>query len=164
MDTAPAATAMPGRSAQHLMRLDHIGIVVPSLAEGREKMAAVFDVRHWTDEYEDGVNDVYVQFGRDPAGVCYELIAPLSKASPVANALRKGDRILNHVAYMTHDLEAAGAKLSGAGSVVLGEPKPAVAYGGRRIQFFFAPLQFIVELVEAPDHHHRFAERSSHDD
>ncbi|HTY70153.1 MAG TPA: VOC family protein [Alphaproteobacteria bacterium] len=139
-----------------LMRLDHIGIVVPTLGAGRESLSRLFDIRRWTQEFGDEVNRVYVQFGRDPAGVCYELIAPLAKDSPVSAALRKADRILNHVAYITADLEAARAKLSDAGALVLDAPKPAIAYGGRRIQFFFTPLQFIVELVEAPDHVHRF--------
>ena len=37
-----------------------------------------------------------------------------------------------------------------------GEPKPAIAYGGARIQFFVTPARFIVELVEAPGHEHHF--------
>jgi len=140
----------------HLLRLDHIGIVVTTLDAGRATLAKLFDIRRWTQEFRDEVNRVYVQFGRDPTGVCYELIAPLAADSPVSAALRKADRILNHVAYITGDLEAARTKLCDAGSLVLDAPKPAVAYGGRRIQFFFTPLQFIVELVEAPDHAHRF--------
>ena len=36
-------------------------------------------------------------------------------------------------------------------------PKPAIAYGGRRIQFFVTPMRFIVELIEAPYHRHEFA-------
>lgn len=151
----PDATA-PDPQARLLLRLDHIGIVVPTLAAGREAMAALFDIQRWTQEFQDDVNRVYVQFGRDPTGVCYELIAPLSKESPVTSALRKADRILNHVAYITPDLDTARAKLCAGGALVLDAPKPAVAYGGRRIQFFFTPLQFIVELVEAPDHGHRF--------
>jgi hypothetical protein len=38
--------------------------------------------------------------------------------------------------------------------VPTGEPKPAIAYGGRRVQFFFTPLHMIVELIEALDHRH----------
>jgi methylmalonyl-CoA/ethylmalonyl-CoA epimerase len=141
---------------RHLVRLDHLGIVVPTLEAGRAAMVGIFEIRDWTREFRDEINRVYVQFGRDPTGVCYELIAPLAPDSPVSSALRKADRILNHVAYITADLEAAGAKLCEGGALVLDKPKPAIAYGGRRIQFFFTPLQFIVELVEAPDHHHRF--------
>ncbi len=97
-----------------------------------------------------------MQFGRDPSGLCYEIIAPLHAESPVSRTLRTGDRILNHLAYRVDNLEQAADRLRRQGCVSAGEPKPAVAYGGRPIQFFLAPLRFIVELIEAPEHAHRY--------
>ena len=66
-------------------------------------------------------------------------------------------RILNHVAYQVTDLAAAAAHLQKEGCARTGDPKPAIAYGGCRIQFFVTPMRFIVELIEAPDHRHEFA-------
>lgn len=88
--------------------------------------------------------------------MCYEIIAPLHAGSPVSRTLRTGDRILNHLAYRVDDLPHAAEDLRRQGCVPAGEAKPAVAYGGRSIQFFLAPLRFIIELIEAPQHVHAY--------
>ncbi len=136
------------------MKFDHIGIVVPSLKAGREHLAAVFRIADWSDEITDEVNGVYAQFGRDGSGICYEVIAPLGEDSPMARVLVAKDRILNHVAYLVPDLDAAAARLRKARCMPLGAPKPGIAFGGNRLQFFISPLAFILELIEAPAHEH----------
>jgi len=135
---------------------DHIGIVVPELVRGRRHLGALFQIAAWTEEFRDPTNEVFVQFGRDTSGLCYEIIAPLHDDSPVSRTLRTGDRILNHLAYRVEDLKRAADHLRHQGCVSTGEPKPALAYGGRPIQFFLAPLRFIVELIEAPEHTHLY--------
>ena len=139
------------------MRFDHLGVVVRSLAKGRLALADVLHIGEWTEEFRDPANGVIAQFGRDPAGVCYELLEPLDAASPVHPALEGNKAILNHVAYLTDDLAHEAARLERAGCARTSEPRPALAYGGKRIQFFVTPLRFVVELVEAPGHAHRFA-------
>jgi len=136
------------------MKFDHIGIVAESLERGRKGLTDCFLIQQWGEEFSDPVNGVYVQFGRDAAGVCYEIVAPLNSGSPVQAALAGRRNILNHVAYLVKDLEAERARLRAAGVRPAGPAKPAIAYGGRRIQFFVSPLCFILELIEAYDHEH----------
>jgi len=140
------------------MKFDHMGVITATLAEGRREMIACLGIREWTQEFTDTVNQVHVQFGRDASGICYELLAPLHEQSPIANALRKRSNILNHVAYLVSDLAAEAERLQSAGAVPTGEPKPAIAYQNRRIQFFLTPLRFIVELIEAPEHQHVYVD------
>lgn len=139
------------------MLFDHLGIVVKSLARGRAGISAMLRVTEWSAEFVDAVNGVKLQFGRDASGMCYELLEPLGPDSPVQGALAQGRAILNHVAYQVTDLAAAAAHLQKEGCARTGDPKPAIAYGGCRIQFFVTPMRFIVELIEAPDHRHEFA-------
>lgn len=134
------------------MTFDHIGIVTEDLKSGRSALASIFDIVGWSDEFRDPVNCVFVQFCRDSSGICYELIAPLGDHSPVSTALRTRRNILNHVAYLVPDLSAARDRLRDAGAIPTADPNPAVAYGGKQIQFFLTPMQFIVELIEASDH------------
>jgi hypothetical protein len=47
-------------------------------------------------------------------------------------------------------------QLRAQGCVAAGEARPAVAYGGQRVQFWISPLKFMIELVEAPEHRHAF--------
>ena len=146
-----------GASIWAVWRFDHLGLVVKRLTKGRERMSALLRISDWTAPIEDIVNGVRLQFGRDPAGVVYELLEPLGEHSPVYSALRSGTAILNHVAYRVPDLAAGAAHLASAGAARVSNPKPAIAYGGRPIQFFVTPLRFIIELIEAPDHVHAFA-------
>jgi len=138
------------------MRFDHIGIVVAELSAGCRMLRDHFAVMLWTCVFNDPINDVHVQFGRDAAGICYELIAPLSSRSPVWRSLRSGNNITNHIAYRVRDLETAGARLIASDFSPVSDPKPAVAYGGARIQFFMSPIFSLVELIEAPAHEHRY--------
>lgn len=138
------------------MKFDHIGVVMKNLERGRQVLADVLNVQEWTPEITDPINGVRLQFGRDPSGICYELLEPLGVESPVYPALAERRAILNHVAYLVDDLEAGAARLAKAKCARSGDPKPAIAYGGRRIQFFVTPLRFIVELIEAPAHEHAF--------
>ncbi len=148
------------------MLFDHIGFVVRDLVAGRETLRDGLGVAEWTEAFRDPVNDVIVQFGRasvghshtpaDPVAICYELIMPLSAASPVTAALARGVNLLNHVAYRVAALATEADRLEDAGFLVLGPPKPAVAYGGKPIQFFLSRTRLMIELIEAPDHEHPY--------
>jgi methylmalonyl-CoA/ethylmalonyl-CoA epimerase len=139
------------------LQFDHLGLVVKSLAKGRKVLAAMLGIAHWTQEFRDPVNGVLLQFCRDPSGLCYELLEPLDETSPVYPALAGGKAILNHVAYRVEDLPSQGERLRLAGCAPTSEPKPAIAYGGRSVQFFVSPLRFVIELIEAPAHEHIYS-------
>jgi methylmalonyl-CoA/ethylmalonyl-CoA epimerase len=136
------------------LQFDHIGLVVKDMAEGREFLGGTFGIEEWTEVFEDPGIGVYVQFGRTEDGPCYELIAPLGEQSPVANVVKSGKNVLNHVAYLTPNLDIGGEMLRDKGCGSAGPAKPAVAYGGARVQFWITPQRFMIELVEAPGHQH----------
>jgi methylmalonyl-CoA/ethylmalonyl-CoA epimerase len=138
------------------MKFDHVGVTTTSLDSGRTLLEGSIGVRAWTDEFRDDVNDVWVQFGRCDAGMCYELVAPLSERSPVNRVLSKKINVLNHLAYLVDDLSTAAARLLAMEFVPVAEARPAIAYGGGLIQFFVAPSRLMIELIEAPGHQHRY--------
>lgn len=134
------------------LSFDHIGVVVPALAEGRAFFAAALPIAAWTAAVDDPGLGVSVQFGRDASGVVYELIAPLGESSPVTAALRSGRHLLNHVAYRTASIAREGARLRELGCVETAAPHPALAYAGATVQFWVSPLRILLELIEAPPH------------
>lgn len=140
------------------MEFDHIGIVVLDPASGQRMLGAAFRIARWTRVFEDPVNDVFVQFGLDPSGMCYETVAPRSPASPVRRALAEGVNIVNHTAYRVADLAAEAARLRRAGFLPVAEARPAIAYGNRPIQFFISRTRLLFELIEAPGHRHAYIE------
>lgn len=145
-------------------QFDHLGLVVASLDKGRRSIARGLRVENWTTPLTDHVNGAHIQFGRDIAGMVYELLEPTGPESPLYNALRTRTAILNHVAYRVPDLAAGAERLRSGGFGPTGAPTPAVAYGGAMIQFFVSSSRFIVELIEAIDAVHVFDYLSSPDE
>jgi methylmalonyl-CoA/ethylmalonyl-CoA epimerase len=137
---------------------DHIGIVASQIPDARHHISLMFAIKRWTEIFEDEVNGVSVQFGADGSGIVYELIAPLGERSPVSRAVKTGSAIINHVAYKVISIENEAIRLIDMGCVPIGDPKPAIAYGGQRIQFFMSPLNFVFELIEGIGHKHSFQE------
>lgn len=153
------AMSLPEEAAAPVLEMDHLGLIVPELPAGRRSLEHSLGITRWTTAVEDHHLGVIVQFGSMPSGgLTYELIAPLGEGSPIASALRNGKHILNHLAYLTPDLQASGERLREAGCWATGAPQPAVAYGGRLVQFWMSPLRFVIELIEKPGHRHEFLE------
>jgi methylmalonyl-CoA/ethylmalonyl-CoA epimerase len=140
------------------MKFDHIGIVVRDPDSGRDMLSAAFLITRWTPVFEDPINDVFVQFGLDPSGICYETVAPRSAESPVRRALEDGVNIVNHTAYLVEDLAHQATRLREAGFLPISAPKPAIAYGNKPIQFFMSRTRLLFELIEAPGHAHAYEE------
>jgi methylmalonyl-CoA/ethylmalonyl-CoA epimerase len=138
------------------MQFDHIGVIASSLEAGRAALNAVSQIPRWTEAFADPVNKVYVQFGADSSGICYELIVPFGENSPATQALSTGKNILSHVAYLVSDLAKERDRLRAAGAVATSDPKPALACGWNQIQFFVTPMRIMIELIEAPGHRHRY--------
>src|SRR5580658_6949021 len=113
------------------MKFDHVGVTTTDLAAGRALLEGSAGIREWTAEFRDEINEVWVQFGRCGAGMCYELVAPLSELSPITRVLSRKINVLNHLAYLVEDLPANRARLMAMEFVPVAEARPAVAYGGR---------------------------------
>lgn len=141
------------------MAFDHLGVLVPDLAHGRSILSRALGIRHWTVEFDDPVNDVFVQFGRCASGMCYEAVAPRSVDSPVRNALKRRINVFNHIAYRVVDLATEAKRLQQAGFTAIAGARPAVAYDGHPIQFFINADMFLLELIEAAEHRHLYVEQ-----
>ena len=130
------------------LQLDHIGIVVADIERGCETFGSLLGRLEWTRRFDDTGLGVSVRFARDSTGIVYEIIAPLTQTSPVARALQSRANLLNQLAYRTTSLEPTVKRLRAHGSVPVGRPAPAVAFGGARVQFLMTPLGFLIELIE----------------
>ncbi len=138
------------------MKFDHIGITTTGLESGRALLGDALGVTRWTEAFDDPVNDIWVQFGLDASGTCYELLAPRSERSPINHVLSKKINVLNHVAYLVDDLAARAQYLVAMGFAAVAPAKPAIAYGNKPIQFFVSRSRLLIEMIEAPGHEHRY--------
>jgi len=140
----------------HRMTFDHLGILVTDLLAGRALIGPTFGISQWTREYEDPLQDVFAQFGRDASGICYEIVAPRSDKSPVQRSLSSKVNTINHVAYLVERIELEQARLAGEGFIAIGQPKSGIAFDQQPIQFFVSSTRLLIELIEAPHHLHDF--------
>ncbi len=139
-----------------MLGLDHIGLLTRDVDKATAEFARAIGSREATPRFDDEGLTVSVRFLRGPDGIVYEMIAPLGENSIVAGALRKGVSIINQLAYRTASISEDIVALKAQGFMPLGPAKPAIAFGGAHVQFLLSPMGFVVELIEAPDHVHRF--------
>ena len=129
--------------------LHHLGFAVSSISAAAEGFAASISA-HWNGEVIfDPIQGVRVAFFHpaDTRNPVFELVEPASEASPVSNFLKKGGG-LHHVCYEIDDLESGLREARGVGLVVVADPAPAVAFGGRRIAWVCSKKRLLVELLE----------------
>lgn len=131
-----------------MRKFHHIGLFVKDLAFGLKQLEKVIEIAIVSKVIADENLLVLIQFVTDASGVRYELVAPFGDGNPVESALKAGKNILNHIAYVSHDFDNDIVELSQNGAILLGLPKQAKAFDGRRVCFLLTKLGFIFELVE----------------
>jgi methylmalonyl-CoA/ethylmalonyl-CoA epimerase len=129
--------------------LHHLCCVVPSISTVADSFAASISASWDGQIIHDPLQRVRVSFFKpaDPRNPVYELVEPAGDDSPVTNFLKKGGG-LHHVCYEIDDLELGLKEAREAGFIVVSPPKPAVAFGGRRIAWICSKNRLLIELLE----------------
>lgn len=132
-------------------KLRHVGVAVPALGPTTDLLAALFGYRVVSGPFEDPIQKVSVNFLRtsDSDVAEIELIAPLTKDSPITAMLAKSGGGSYHLCFETSDIDAALAHAARNGCVIVAPPAPAVAFEGRRIAWIYTNSRQLFELVEA---------------
>ena len=130
-------------------RLHHMGFVIADIATAMpafvHSMAAEWDGKI----FEDPLQKAKVAFLTTRAGDAQiELVQPLGETSPVQRFLQERGGGMHHLCYEVADLEAELAAFRSRGASIASRPKPAVAFGGRRIAWVVTSEKFLVELLE----------------
>ena len=134
-------------NTNHRLHLHHVGYVVKLI----DSIAATYAGRYGYDistpVIHDPLQTAFVQFLRLPGdGTYLEFVAPDGPESKLTNAAKRGG--LNHLCYTAGPIEDAIAQLEATGMRLISEPKPAVAFGGRRISWLVGEDPLPIELVE----------------
>jgi methylmalonyl-CoA/ethylmalonyl-CoA epimerase len=111
--------------------VDHVGIAVRSIAEGR----AFYEALGLAVAAVEEVPGDQVRVAMIPCGATrIELLEPTSPESPIARFLERRGPGLHHLCLATDDLASDDARLRGAGARLL-RPRPTRGAGGCWIQF-----------------------------
>ena len=130
------------------MKIDHIGYAVKRVDRALssfEKLGYVFGP-----VIDDTDRNVKLAFGVKD-GYRIELVAPLDKKqeSPVDQYLSNAVGTPYHICYESDRFDEEIEELKSQGFKVVIEPKPAVAFGGRRVVFMMNIGFGLMEIVEA---------------
>ena len=132
-------------------KLRHVGVAVPTLGPTTEMLSSLFGYRVISGPFDDPIQKVSVNFltqsDQDIAEI--ELIAPLTDDSPIKSTLAKGGGAAYHLCFETNDIDKAIEHAKKNGCILLGQPVPATAFGGRRIAWIYTSSRQLFELVEA---------------
>lgn len=130
------------------MKIDHIGYAVKRI----DRALTAFQKLGF--EFEPVIDDtdrnVKLAFGNKDV-YRIELVAPLDKKqeSPVDQYLSNAVGTPYHICYESDSLDAEIEELAKQGFKVVIEPRPAVAFGGRRVVFMMNIGFGLMEIVEA---------------
>jgi len=133
------------------LRLHHIGYATTEIAPVVETYVRRYGYERATEVIHDPQQTALVQFLKLPGETTYlEFVAPDAPQSKLIGAVKRGGG-LNHLCYAAGPLEAAIEHLEATGMKLISDPKPAVAFAGRRICWLLGSDQLPVELVERRD-------------
>jgi methylmalonyl-CoA epimerase len=114
-----------------IRKIDHLGIAVHSIAEGRKVYEALgLRVEHVEEVPQEGVRVAFIPCGETNI----ELLEPISPDSPIAKFLEKRGPGIHHVCMASDALLEDDARLRAEGYQVL-RPEPTRGAGGCWVQF-----------------------------
>jgi len=127
----------------------HVGVAVADLDKAANFYTTALGFKITSGPFDDPIQKVRLLFladaGRQATHI--ELISPNAEDSPINTYLKQGAGAY-HVCYEVSDIQQALALLRARRCLVVSQPVPAVAFGGRRIAWCFTPTQQLVELLE----------------
>jgi len=130
-----------------ILKIDHLGIAVNSIEEGKNFWAEVLGLPFEGDETvaEQKVTTAFFPVGESEV----ELLESTSPDGPVAKYIEKRGQGIQHVAFRVENVEAALEELKARG-IKLIDQKPRIGAGGAKIAFLHpkATNGVLVELCE----------------
>ncbi|MDQ2925728.1 MAG: VOC family protein [Acidobacteriota bacterium] len=138
-------------SARKKLRLHHVGYATKDIGPSVEAYTARFGYEAATSVIHDPLQTALVQFLHLPGEPTYlEFVAPDGPQSKLVEVAKRGGA-LNHLCYTSGPLEATIADLEHSGMKLISDPKPAIAFAGRRICWLLGADSLPIELVERRD-------------
>ena len=131
------------------LRFSHIGVAVEDMDAAKSSYEDILGYHVTTGPFDDDLQEARVCFmsTEEPRVPDIELVAPLDESSHVNSFVAKGISAY-HLCYRTADLDAFVEEVRAKRCLVVRPPMPALAFGGRRIAWFYMPNRQLVEVVE----------------
>jgi methylmalonyl-CoA/ethylmalonyl-CoA epimerase len=138
---------MKGTKKMKILKIDHLGIAVNSIEEGKNFWSAILGLKF---EGAETVEEQKVTTAFFPVGESeVELLESTAPDGPVAKYIEKKGQGIQHVAFRVEDIESALEELKAKG-IQLIDQKPRKGAGGAKIAFLHpkATNGVLVELCQ----------------
>ena len=133
------------------LHLHHVGYAVAEIGPLAESYVGRYGYEVCTPIIHDPQQTALVQFLKLAGDRTYlEFVAPDGPKSKLSNALKEG-RGINHLCFASGPLEATITHLEQNKMRLISDPKPGVAFAGRRICWLLGKERLPIELVERRD-------------
>jgi len=132
-------------------RFAHIGVAVAQIEPALRHYQDILGYQLISGPFDDPIQRVRVCFIKRPNpehDPQVELIAPLDDKSPIQRVLSAGGGAY-HICYEVNDIEKTLATCRSKGCLIVSQPVPAVAFGGRKIAWMYLPSRQLVELLQS---------------
>ncbi|MFA7098187.1 MAG: VOC family protein [Gammaproteobacteria bacterium] len=128
------------------MKIHHIAIATKNIGKSCETyMRLGYSVGNIVDDIQRDVRICFITLGH----VRFELVQPLSIASPVSKILEKtGHNSIYHVCYETDKINDSIEDLAKLGFMAISKMESAPAIDEKRVVFLFHKTLGLIELVE----------------
>ena len=134
-----------------ILKIDHLGIAVNSIEEGKQLWSDVLGLSFQGSETVESqkVTTAFFPVGESEV----ELLESTSPDGPVAKYIEKKGQGIQHIAFRVENIEEALAELKSKG-VQLIDQAPRMGAGGAKIAFLHpkATNGVLVELCERSEH------------
>jgi methylmalonyl-CoA/ethylmalonyl-CoA epimerase len=128
--------------------LHHVGFVVSSIDGSANSFLRSLNGTWDGEIFHDPLQRVKVAFLSTPGtDVQIELVEPAAGQSPVRSFLTQGGG-LHHLCYEVEDCDQMLGAMRQRGGMIVSRPKPAVAFGGRRIAWALTAEKLLLEFLE----------------
>lgn len=94
---------------------------------------------------ERGVDIVFIE---SKNGQLIELVSPNIENSIVSNIIKNQANSIYHICYIVKSIELEVEKLVKENFILINEPKPAIAFDGKRVAFLMSRYTGMIELLE----------------
>jgi methylmalonyl-CoA/ethylmalonyl-CoA epimerase len=130
-------------------RLHHVGFVVADIAACVEGFAAALQAT-WNGEVIvdplQRVKATFLTVSSEQALI--ELVEPVGEDSPVRAFLAERSGGMHHLCYEVPDAEVELRRIRSCRGLIVSRPKPAIAFGGRRIAWALTREKMLLEFLE----------------
>ena len=129
------------------MNVDHIGIVVKSLAEGIEHWKKIFGYEQATEIIPNTKQKVNLVFLSKENSITVKLMEPTDSTSPVYALAKRGGG-LHHLCFKCDSVGKETERLHSLGLRTLVKPEPGDAVENEDIAFVYAKQGITIELID----------------